>query len=134
MLCLAACAGPRPAHGPAPPSGPPPNLEVSLSEVIERADQDGLSYAKVFVDGQPAGQTDTGPRSHEKRWEGRVEPGNHPVRLELWVLRDLGDWTRLSDEDQPRERFVRVEGEGKARLELRRTASGRYDFTAGRTK
>ena len=141
VLCFSSCASPRPAPAPPPLPAPPaaapaapPNLEVLLSEVIERADEDGLSYAKVFIDGAPAGRTDTAPRSREKRWEGRVEPGNHPVRLELWVLPDLGEWRLLPDGAQPRERFVRIAEGETARLGVRRDAGGRYDFTVGRTK
>ncbi|MBI4424526.1 MAG: hypothetical protein HY554_12400 [Elusimicrobia bacterium] len=106
---------------------------MRLREVIQRADQDGLSYAKVFVDGVALGQTSTGARSQEKSWAGRVEPGNHPVRLELWVLPGLGAWERLADAEQPRERFVRVEAASRTRVQvLRRAGEGGYDFSVAR--
>ncbi|MBI5202969.1 MAG: hypothetical protein HY925_15365 [Elusimicrobia bacterium] len=133
LLLLSACAAPKPASQPAPPAPPsppaaPPNLEVRVSEVIQRADLDGLSYAEVFLDGAPAGRTDVAPRSKEKRWSAALPPKNYAVRLELWLLPGTGEWTRLPDDRQPRERFVRAEAATRAVLLLRRHPSGRYDF------
>ena len=41
------------------------------------------------------------------------------MRLEHWFLPPIGEWTRLPDALQPRERFVRIEGGTIARLTLR---------------
>ncbi|MBI4347887.1 MAG: hypothetical protein HY553_13605 [Elusimicrobia bacterium] len=133
LLLLAACAGTRPAIPPTPAAPPPApeaphNFEVRVTEVVERADLDGLSYADVFIDGAAAGRTNIAPRSQEKRWSGRVEAGNRPVRVEIWVLPGTGEWSRLPDAQQPRERFVRLEGPSRAVLVLRRHPSGSYDF------
>lgn len=137
VFLLLGCATPRPASPPpAPPAPPPvaspPNLEIRVSEVIERADLDGLSYAAVFIDGVAAGQTNIAARSQEKAWSAAVEPMNHAVRVELWILPGTGEWSRLEDEQQPRERFVRAEGGTRAILVLRRHPSGRYDFDVTR--
>lgn len=130
LVLLAGCAAPT---GVAPPASPPAaNLELRIVEVIERADLDGLSYAKVHVGGEPRGQTEIAPRSREKRWSGRVAPGNHPVRVELWVLPGTADWRRLPDDAQPRERFVRVEEGSRSVYSLRRHPSGRYDYEVTR--
>ena len=80
---------------------------------------DGVSYTKVFVDGHEAGRTAIGRKSEERRLKLKLPPGNQPIRLEQWVLPAVGDWTRLDDAQQPRERFVRVEDGTIARLELR---------------
>lgn len=139
-LVAAGCspaARPRDEAGPpasAAKAGPPANLELRVREVVERPELDGLSYARVFVAGEEKGRTDTGPRSGTKRWEGRLEPGNHPVRLELWVLPGLGEWERLPDPAQPRERFVRIEAGSKAVVELRRHPGGRYEFVVSRER
>lgn len=100
--------------------------------MIERPELDGLSYAVVFVAGREAGRTAAAPRSRAKSWEGNVEPGNRPLRVEVWVLPGLGEWERLGDDEQPRERFVRVEAGARTLVELRRRPSGRYDIQVNR--
>lgn len=120
LLILAGCAGPatKPA---APPDALPPaaNLEVVVHEVVAKAEEEGTGQAKVFIDGQPAGETETGPRSKEKSWTGSAVPGNRLVRVEYWILEGLGSWARLPDDQQPRERFVRVEAGSRTRVALR---------------
>lgn len=138
-FCLAGCAASTPAPSPAgagavaaPTPVPGANLEVRVSEVVERADLDALSYAKVYVDGELKGQTNIAPRSQDKSWQGVVPPGNHPVRAEMWDLPGTGDWQKPPDDAQPRERFVRVEAGGRAILAIRRHPGGRYDFDVTR--
>lgn len=78
-----------------------------------------MSFTKVFVDGKEAGKTAVGPRSQEKHVKLKLEAGNQPVKLEHWFLPPVGEWTRLPDALQPRERFVRVDGSTIAKLTLR---------------
>ena len=125
---LAGCAGAPPAPIVLPPPPPPPlaaNLEVTVEEAVGSSEADGYAYARVFVGGRELGQTEAGPRSAPKRWSGRLEPGNHPLRLEYWTLPGVGEWERLPADWQPRERFVRVEAGKRTRMRLRFTDGGR---------
>jgi len=133
LLLAAACAAPRQATFPEPLPPPPPvavlevkdpNFEAVVLEAVPNADDEGVSFTKVFVDGQEAGKTPVGPRSQEKRVRLKLPAGNQPVRLEHWFLPPVGEWTRLPDALQPRERFVRVEGSTIARLTLRYAPNG----------
>jgi hypothetical protein len=132
-LLLGACAGPsrnaRAASSlPVPPSRrapqePPevkdPNFILVLTESVPNPDDDGVSFTKVFVDGKEAGKTAVGRKSEERTLKLKLPAGNQPLRLEQWVLPAVGEWTRLDDALQPRERFVRIEDGTIARLELR---------------
>jgi hypothetical protein len=73
----------------------------------------------VFVDGKEVGKTAVGRKSEDRTLKLKLPPGNQPVRLEQWVLPGVGEWTRLDDSEQPRERFVRIEDGTIARLELK---------------
>jgi hypothetical protein len=129
VLLLAACAGPKQAKFPEPPPPPPPvavvaevkdpNFELVVSESVPNADDEGVSFTKVFVDGKEAGKTAVGPRSQEKHVMLKLEAGNQPVKLEHWFLPPVGEWTRLPDALQPRERFVRIDAATIAKLALR---------------
>ncbi len=125
MIALA-CAGPRRAEFLPPPPLPAavvevkdPNFEAVVLEAVPNADDEGVSFTKIYVDGKEAGKTGVGPRSQEKHARLKLTAGNQPVRLEHWFLPPVGEWTRLSDALQPRERFVRVEEGTIARLTLR---------------
>lgn len=129
VLLLGACAGPKQAKFPEPPPPPPPvaivaevkdpNFELVVSESVPNADDEGVSFTKVIVDGKEAGKTAVGPRSQEKHVRLKLETGNQPVKLEHWFLPPVGEWTRLPDALQPRERFVRVDASTIAKLTLR---------------
>jgi hypothetical protein len=127
-VTLAACVGPRQAEFPAPLPPPPPvavvevkdpNFEAVVIEAVPNADDEGVSFTKIFIDGKEEGQTAVGPRSQEKHVRLKVPAGNQPVRLEHWFLPPIGEWTLLPESRQPRERFVRVEDGTIARLTLR---------------
>lgn len=125
------CGAPRRAEFPPPPLPPVavvevknPNFELVVVEAVPNAGDDGVSLTQVFVDGTEAGRTPVGPRSQEKRVQLKLPAGNQPVRLEHWLLSPVGDWTRLPDAQQPRERFVRVEDGTLARLILRYAVDG----------
>ncbi|MDD5302292.1 MAG: hypothetical protein PHS14_04210 [Elusimicrobia bacterium] len=128
VLIAAACVSPRQAEFPKPPPPPPlvavveikdPNFEVVVAEAVPNADDEGVSFTKVFIDGKEAGKTSVGPRSQEKHVRLKIPTGNQPVRLEHWFLPPIGEWTRLPEALQPRERFVRIEEGTIARLTLR---------------
>ncbi len=85
VLIAAACAGPRWAEFPKPPPSPPPvavvevkdpNFEAVVIETVPNADDEGVSFTKVFVDSQEAGHTSVGPRSQEKRVRLKLPAGN----------------------------------------------------------
>jgi hypothetical protein len=127
---LAACAAPRQAAAPRPsaparraaaepPEVKDPNFILAVSETVPNPDDDGISFTKVFVDGKEAGKTSVGRKAEERTLKLKLPAGNQPVRLEQWVLPGVGEWTRLDDALQPRERFVRIEDGTVARLELR---------------
>ena len=118
VVLFAACAGPRRSNAPAP-EVKDPNLILVVSEAVAAPDEDGVSLTKVFVDGKEAGETAVGPKSVERTLKLKLPVGNQPIRLEQWTLPDVGEWTRLDDSLQPRERFVRIEDGDAARLELR---------------
>lgn len=127
-LLGAACVGPRQAEFPEPLPPPPPvavtevkdpNFEAVVIEAVPNAEDEGVTFTKIFIDGKEAGQTAVGPRSQEKRVRLKAPAGNQPVRLEHWLLPPIGEWTRLPDEQQPRERFVRIEDGTIAQVTLR---------------
>ncbi len=133
LALLAACAAPRPAAPPRQPDQPAPvapvevknpNFELVVTEAVPNADDEGVSFTKIFVDGKEAGKTPVGPRSQERRVQLNLPTGNQPVRLEHWILPSVGEWTRLPDAQQPRERFVNVKDGGITRLTLRYAADG----------
>lgn len=133
LLSMLAACGPRKAEFPAPPPPPPPvaivevkdpNFEAVVVEAVPNADDEGVSFTKIFADGKEAGHTAVGPRSQEKRVRLKLAAGNQPVRLEHWFLPPVGEWTRLPDALQPRERFVRIEDGTIARLTLRYGTDG----------
>lgn len=142
LALAAACGGPgrvpdrldRPPEAAAPP---PPvvekaNFELAVSEVVTSAEDEGVSYTALFVEGAVAARTEPGPRSSERVVRLRLPPGNHLMRLEQWELPAVGEWTRLPESRQPRERFVRVEDGALARLVLRYGADGRPALTVER--
>ncbi len=129
-LALAACAppqvvAPRTAGLQTQKPDEIPNLEVVVFEVVDSAEEDGVSFTAVSVDGVPSGKTTAGPRSSEKIWSARVAPGNHLLRMEHWSVGPEGEATRLNDDLQPRERFVRVDAATKSRVSLRVSDQGR---------
>ncbi|MEK7233884.1 MAG: hypothetical protein AAB268_08710 [Elusimicrobiota bacterium] len=140
VLIAAACVGPRQAELPKLLPPPPaadvevkdPNFEAVIIEAVPNADDDGISFTKVFVDGKESGKTAVGPRSLEKRTRLKLPVGNQPVRLEHWFLPPIGEWTRLPDAQQPRERFVRVEDGTIARLTLRYGPDGAASLALSR--
>lgn len=105
----------------APPEVKDPNFILSVSETVPNPDDDGISYTKVFVDGKEAGKTGVGRKADEHTLKLKLPPGNQPIRLEHWVLPGVGEWTRVDDASQPRERFVRIEDGTVVRLDLRFT-------------
>ncbi len=132
-LLAAACAAPRQAEPPKPiPSSAPveaievkdPNFEAVVVEAVPNAEEEGVSFTMIFVDGKMAGKTEVGPRSQEKRVRLKLPAGNQPVRLEHWFLPPVGEWSLIPEAQQPRERFVRIEDGTIARLTLRYDPAG----------
>ena len=128
ILLFGACVDPRQAEFPKPAAPPPPvtvievkdpNFEAVVIEAVPNIDDEGVSFTKIFVDGMEMGKTSVGPRSQEKHARLKLPAGNQPVRLEHWLLPPIGEWTRLPEPLQPRERFVRIENGTIARLTLR---------------
>lgn len=128
VLIAASCVGPRQAEFPGTPPPPPlvavvevkdPNFEAVVIEAVPNADDEGVSFTKIFVDGKESGKTAVGPRSQEKHVRLKLPAGNLPVRLEHWFLPPVGEWTLMPEALQPRERFVRIEEGTIARLTLR---------------
>jgi hypothetical protein len=133
LLVFGACAAPQkssqaPSPLPVPPARrapqePPdvkdPNFILVVTESVPNPDDDGISFTKVFIDGKEAGKTAVGRKSEARTLRLKLPPGNVPMRLEQWVLPGVGEWTRVEDALQPRERFVRVEDGSVVRLELR---------------
>lgn len=101
------------------------NLTLSVSETIAGPEEETLSQTKVYVDGQPAGETHIGPKSQPKTWGARLSPGNHLFRFEQWALSKDNEWAALPAEWQPRERFVRVDEKTRAVVGLRFYEAGR---------
>lgn len=133
LLALAACRGGAPTAGdgagrPAPPVDPvPPGANVVLvsSEAVPGPEEDVEAYVKVSVDGRDAGQTPALPKSREKRWGAVLAPGNHLFKFEVWSSTAPGSWTPLADAWQPPERFIRVDGAGRAVVTLKLSEGGR---------
>ena len=141
LLATACSAPPKRAEFPQPLPPPPPvvvvevkdpDFELVVIETVPNAEDEGVSFTKVFVDGKEAGKTPVGPRSQEKRVRLKLPAGNQPVRLEHWFLPPVGEWTLLETDRQPRERFVRVEETAIARLTLRYGADGAPALTLTR--
>jgi len=130
VVLLAACGSPAPRPSvsdavlppPAtqePPEVPDPNFILVVTESVPNPDDDGIAFTKVFVDGKEAGKTAVGRKSEERQLKLKLPLGNQPLRLEHWTLPPVGEWTRLDEDLQPRERFVRIEEGTIARLQLR---------------
>ena len=139
LILLAACGAPRKSAAPAVSPGPPaplpvpparrapqeplevkdPNFILIVSESVPNPDDDGISFTKVFADGKEIGKTAVARKSEQRTLKLKLPVGNQPVRLEQWVLPSVGEWVRVDDPLQPRERFVRIEDGSVARLELR---------------
>jgi hypothetical protein len=137
LVLIAACGAPRKTSAGAPsvPAVPPvppqrqapaepaevkdPNFILAVDESVPNPDDDGVSYTKIYVDGKEAGKTAVGRKSEERELKLKLPPGNVLIKLEQWVLPGVGEWTKLDDSLQPRERFVRIEPGTIARLELR---------------
>lgn len=140
-LIAVACAGPRQAEFPKPLPPPPPvvtlavkdpNFEAVVVEAVPNADEEGVSFTMIFVDGKDVGKTTVGPRSQEKRVRLKLPAGNQPIRLEHWFLPPVGEWTLVPERLQPRERFVRIEEGTIARLTLRYDPAGRPSLALSR--
>lgn len=139
---LYACgAAPKRAEFPTQPPPPPPvvvveeanpDFELVVVESVPNADEEGVSFTKVIVDGKEAGKTPVGPRSQEKRVRLKLPVGNQPVRLEHWFLPPVGEWTLYDASRQPRERFVRIEEGTIARLTLRFAPDGAPSLAVSR--
>jgi hypothetical protein len=114
-------AAPRPTRPLFPPATEvkDPNFVLVVSEVVPDQNDESVSFTKAIVDGREVGRTEVGRKSEERTLKLKLPLGNQPIRLEQWVLPDVGDWVRLDDGRQPRERFVRIEDGTIARLELR---------------
>ena len=141
VLLAAACAGPKQTERPQTLPPPPhagtlevkdPNFEAVVVEAVPNADEEGVSFTMIFVDGKMAGKTEVGPRSQEKRVRLKLPAGNQPVRLEHWFLPPVGEWTLLPEALQPRERFVRIEDGTIAHLTLRYDPAGRPALSLSR--
>lgn len=101
------------------------NFVLSVSEAVAGPEEDTPAYAKVYIDGKPAGETPKGPKSQEKKWGAHLSPGNHLFRFEYWVLPGAGDWGLLDDQWQPTERFIRIEEGGRTAVPLKFYEGGR---------
>jgi hypothetical protein len=125
---LASCAQQqvvRPPSAAAPKAVADANFELTAVEVVENAAEDGVGFVKVFVDGELSGQTQAGPRSSERRWQGRLPAGNRLLRFESWFAGPAGEPEPLAEEFQPRERFVRVEEGFRTKVQLKFSDGGR---------
>lgn len=133
LLSLAGCSALRPPLPAAEEVPADANFVLSLSEAAASVEEDTPSYAKIFVDGQPAGETAVGPKSRERRWGLRLDSGNRLFRFEYWVLPSSGPWAALDAQWQPTERFIRVvEGE-RAVVSLKfYDGARRHDFQISR--
>jgi hypothetical protein len=124
LTVLMGCAG---APSRAPARVPDANFELILREVVGTPEEDSPVYAEVFVDGKPAGRTEPGLRSQEKRWEARLEEGNRLMRFEIRSSSETAG--RWPEDLQPRERFIRVEPGLKTKADLKFYDRGRqYDL------
>ncbi|MBI4375843.1 MAG: hypothetical protein HY549_05270 [Elusimicrobia bacterium] len=102
---------------PPPPFPPDSNFVLSVSEAVADPARDLPSYAKVFIDSAETGRTPSAPRSEEKFWGIRLEPGNHLFRFEYWMAVSSAPelamsteaWKPLGSQWQPIERFIRIE-------------------------
>lgn len=123
LFLAGACAQPKPTAIPVPKIDS--NFTLTVYEVVENPEDEADAYAKIFVDGIEAGKTPPGPKSSEKKWESVLPVGNRLIRFEYWTLAKEGDWTRIADEFQPRERFFRVEEGLKTQVTLKFSEKGR---------
>ncbi len=108
-LLSAGCLQSRVVGPSGPKVKPESNFVLTVYEVVETPEEDVLSYTRVYIDGQFAGETTAGPKSSEKTWETRLDAGNHLVSFERWAVGAGGALEKLPEEMQARERFVRVE-------------------------
>jgi hypothetical protein len=103
----------------------PSNFDLLSFDVVESPESDALSMIRIFSGNRLLGQTDTGPLSKPRRWQGRLPAGNLPLRFERWTLPGTGDWVRADEDFQPRERFYRVADDKPTKVQLKFFDSGR---------
>lgn len=105
LLALVGCRGPTvKIQAPGPPS-----IIVEVYEVVTSREKEAITCTWIYAGGRLAGKTTAALKSVKKRWEGRLEAGNHPLRFQRWRLVDDHTWMPDRGERQPRERFVRVQ-------------------------
>ena len=102
VLLAAACGGPRLAKFPeAPPPPPPvavievlnPNFEAVVIEAVPNADDEGVSFTKIFVDGTEAGTTSVGFSTSRRP---RRIFGGYPDRPSRRNTSRFGTWSTPS--------------------------------------
>ncbi len=128
-LSTAACAGKAVAPVTAPPpkahAAEPPNIVVQVHEVVSSREEDGISSTWIYAQGKRIGRTPPGYFSQIKRWEGRLPPGNHPLRFERWTMTADDTWEPAPAELQPPERFIRVRRGMRTEVQIRYHDKGR---------
>ncbi|MBI4679502.1 MAG: hypothetical protein HY748_18165 [Elusimicrobia bacterium] len=127
---LWACARQKvvsPPPAPAPQAAVDANFELVAVEVVESPEEDAVALVKVYVDGELAGQTQAGPKSSERRWQGALKAGNRLMRFENWSVGPSGEPELMAEDFQPRERFVRVEDGARTKVSLKFFDKGRQN-------
>ena len=102
-----------------------PSIIVEVYEVMTSREEEAITSTWIYAGGRLAGKTSAGLTSVKKRWEGRLEVGNHPLRFQRWRIIDDNTWIPDRKERQPKERFVRVLEGMQTRVRIKYYDGGR---------
>ncbi len=103
------------------------NFRITIVDTdITNPEKDRRCFYWIYIDKQKAGRTTVGLESQNKVFESNLEPNNHLVRIEKWILEDEQKrYVKLNNIEQPKPDFIYVTVE-KNKASYILVKSGRY--------
>ncbi len=84
------------------------NFKVSIWDShVKDPRNDRRCFYRIYINKQPVGRTTTGLESQLKTFETELEPNNHLLRIEKWVLdEENGRYVKLNNIEQPKPDYI----------------------------